>query len=62
MYFMMRNSKTSNVSGKDSCMPLFPLSQVSSILLKLIRGGLWEAEVILVDVVYKDKAIELHRT
>ena len=62
MYFMTRDGKMSNASGKDSCTPSFPPSQVSSILLELIGGGLWEAEAILVGVMYRDKAMELHRT
>ena len=62
MYFMTRDGKTSNASGKDSCTPSFPPSQVSSILLELIGGGLREAEAILVGVVYGDEAMELHRT
>ena len=62
MYFMMRDSKTSSTSGKDSCTPAFLSSQVSSILLKLLEGGLQEAEAVLVSVVYGGEVMELHRT
>ena len=62
MYFMMRDSKTSSTSGKDSCTPAFLSSQVSSILLKLLEGGLQEAEAVLVSVVYGGEVMELQRT
>ena len=62
MYFVTRDNKTSSTSGKDSCTPSFPPSQVSAILLELLGGGLREAEAILTGVVYGDEAMELHRT
>ena len=40
MYFVTRDGKTSSTSRKDSCAPSFPPSQVSSILLELLGGGL----------------------
>ncbi|KAG6371342.1 hypothetical protein JVT61DRAFT_9538 [Boletus reticuloceps] len=40
MYFSTRDGKTSSTSGKDSCIPSFLPSQVASILLELIGGGL----------------------
>ena len=62
MYFVTRDGKTSSTSGKDSCAPSFPPSQVSSILLELLGGGLREAEAILAGIVYGGEAMELHRT
>ena len=61
MFFMTRDSKTSNAAGRDSCIPSFPPSQVSQLLLELIGGGLREAEALLVGVAYGAEARENHR-
>ena len=61
MFFMMRDSKTSNTARWDSCIPLFPPSQVSQLLLELISGGLREAEALLVGVAYGAEARENQR-
>lgn len=62
MFFLTRDSKTSNAAGRDSCIPSFPPPQVSKILLELIGGGLREAEALLVGVAYGAEAMEMHRT
>lgn len=51
MFFVTRDSKTSNAAGRDSCIPSFPPSQASRLLLELIGGGLRGAEALLVEVV-----------
>ena len=62
VYFVTRYSKTTNIKGRDSCIPAFLPKPVARLFLKLLGGGLRETEALLAGVVYGSDATQIYRT
>lgn len=61
-FFLTRYSKTTNMKGKDSCIPAILSEPLKEILLVLLGSGFREAQALLAGVLYGPNARWLYRT
>ena len=61
-FFITRYSKTTNIKGKDTCVPALLSAPLKELMLVLLGGGFREAQAILAGVLHGNEARYLYRT
>lgn len=57
-----RYSKTTNVKGRDNCIPAFLAEPLRDLLLVLLASGQRETQAILAGIIYGEESRSLYRT
>jgi hypothetical protein len=62
MFWLTRRTKTSNLTGTDSCIPTFIPSILSDLMIEYLAGGMREAEQVLANIVFSQETAALYYT